>query len=283
MPRHLRALLTVVLVALAAAAAPAGATPSTEIWIPSVDVQPFLVPHLNSDVYVRLRAEPDGTRRAPLYVLGPTMGVLPWEKLQLEVGFDLMFQGVDAVDKYPIYFHAKLGTPEDSLFKWSPALVAGVYNVGTKSDVTTQNIGYGMVGRTLPVIGRLSAGYFYGNGGLLLDETGSKANHGLLAAWDRTMKEISPKLWLCVDYQGGASALGAVNFGFQWSFTDTVSMIFGYDLYTNRKVVANAILPGRDTFTVQLDINLDRLVKARSKPADAPPAPGPASVPAPRS
>jgi hypothetical protein len=240
----------------------ARATPSTEIWIPSVDLQPFLVLHLNSDVYVRLRNEPDGTRKPPIFVLGPTMGVLPWNWLQMEVGFDLMFQGLSEADKYPIYFHAKIGTPEDSMFKWAPAIVAGVYNVGVNSDLTDQNITYAMIGRTFPWVGRLSVGYFYAHDTLFVDEKGRAANQGVLAAWDRTMKEISPKLWLCVDYQGSTSWIGAVNFGFAWSFTDNVSMIFGYDLYINRTVVGNALVPGRDTFTVQLDINLDRLSKA---------------------
>ncbi|HEY3358587.1 MAG TPA: hypothetical protein VGQ83_35395 [Polyangia bacterium] len=262
-------------------AARAGATPSTEIWIPSVDVQAFLVPHLNFDTYVRTRAEPDGTRKPPLWLFGPTIGVLPWQKVQLEIGFDLIWQGIEALDKYPIYFHGKLGTPEDAWFKWSPALVAGVYNVGVKSDLTTQNIVYGLLGRTFPVVGRLSGGYWYGNSELFIDEQGRKANHGALAAWDRTMKEITPKLWLCVDYQGSASWIGAVNFGFAWAFTDNISMIFAYDLYTNRTkgygpTGTPFLVPGRDTFTVQLDINLDRLVKSKPAPAaSAPAAPAP--------
>lgn len=236
------------------------ATPSTQIWIPSTDIQAFKSVHLNFDTYPRLWNESDALRYAPLFSFGPTVGILPWNKIQAEIGFDLMFQGNATLDKYPIYFHAKLATPEDSLITWSPAIAAGIYNLGIKSAErpdpqsgfvgTTQNIGYGLIARTLPYVGRLSVGYFYGNGNLIVDEKGEKANHGILASWDRTMKEISDKLWLAVDYQGGRSALSAVNFGFAWAFADNTSVIFAYDLFTNRD------LAGSDTFSIQIDINI---------------------------
>jgi hypothetical protein len=277
--------------AVVLAAPAARATPSTEIWIPSVDLQPFLVPHLTFDSYVRLRSEPAGGRRAPVFVFGPTLGVLPWQKVQLEVGFDLMWQGLDPHDRYPIYFHAKLGTPEDALFTWQPALVVGVYNVGVKRDVTTQNIGYALAGRTVWKLGRFSFGYFYANRHNRIfpgdfDAVPSTANHGFLAAWDRTMKEISPRLTLLVDYQGSRSWLGAVSFGVQWAFTDAISALVAYDLYTNRTRYATPdgpqLVPGRDTLTFQVDINLDRLWKKRPPQNGTPSLPPPgASQPSP--
>jgi hypothetical protein len=250
---------TVVLGILLWGVAPARATPSTQIWIPSTDIQGFLVPHLNSDVYVRLYQEPDGTRKPPLYLFGPTIGILPYKRIQAEVGFDLIFQGFETADRYPIYFNAKLATPEDAFIKYQPAVAVGIYNAGVKSKVTNQDIVYGLVGRTFPVVGRFTGGYYWANSDLFVDSTGNKANHGVMASWDRTMKELSDKLWLAVDYQGGANFMGSVNFGFAWSFTSNVSMIFGYDYYTNRTVA------GRDTFTVQLDINIER-----AKPAVVP-------------
>jgi hypothetical protein len=264
------------------ASVPALATPSTVIWIPSVDLQPFLSFHLDSDIYFRTRAEPSGSTRPPCYVIGLMTGVLPWEKLQLELGFDLIFQGATDYDRYPIYFHAKLGLTEDALFKWSPAIAAGAYNLGVKSDLTTQNIGYALVGRTLPYLGRLQLGYFYAHEHLFRDEQDRAAHHGFLAAWDRTLKEISPKLWLAVDYQGSMSWIGAVSFAVSWNFTDNISLLLGYDLYVNRKQVevvqpdgkrVPTIVPGRDTITVQLDIDFESLRKAR--PAAPAPAPTP--------
>ncbi|GAB4369447.1 MAG: hypothetical protein Kow00128_15630 [Deltaproteobacteria bacterium] len=236
--------------AVLAAAFPnlAGATPSTQIWIPSTDVQPFRTFHFNFDTYVRTGSEDTGERLSPVVVLGPTAGILPYEKVQAEVGFDLIYSGSDA-DDYPLYFHGKVGTPEGSLFAGSPAVAVGGYNFGTKSDVTNQNIVYGLVAKTFPVFGRLSAGYFVGNDKVLVDGNGSGDEKGILLSWDRTLSEISDKLWVAVDYQGTDSALGALNVGVSYAFAGNVSVIFGYDIYNEKKT------GGENTFNIQLDIN----------------------------
>jgi hypothetical protein len=233
----------------------AAATPSTQIWIPSTDIQAYKTVHLNFDTYIRDRSNADGSRTPPVVVIGPTIGVLPFGKIQAEVGFDVISAGGDA-DKYPLYGNVKLGTPEDSLFKLSPAVAVGMYNIGTKSGdarkgelATNQDIGYALVARTFPVVGRLSAGYFSGNRKALVDENGKSDESGVLLSWDRTMTEISDKLWFAVDYQGSNSALGALSFGASWAFAKNVSVILGYDIYNNRKVA------GENTVTLQLDIN----------------------------
>jgi hypothetical protein len=208
------------LVALASSSALA--TPSTQIWIPSTDVQAFKTVHLGIDNYLRADRKSDGTRDPNLYDLGLTAGVLPFEKVQMEVGVDYMSYG-NAYDNYPLYLNAKLGTPE--------------------------NIVYALAAKTLPVVGRLSVGYFTGNDKVLLDENGKKENDGILLSWDRTISEISENLWAAVDYQGGNSAMGALSFGVAWSFSKNVSLIVGYDIYNNDKVA------GKNTFTTQLDIN----------------------------
>lgn len=227
----------------------AGATPSTQIWIPSTDAQKFNTVHLNIDSYMRTRKEPDGSRKAPVTMFGPTVGVLPYEKVQAEAGFDAMHQGDARLDDHPLYFHAKLATPESSFAAWSPALAAGGYNFGTKPGLTNQNMVYGLAARTFPVVGRFTAGYYSGGKSVLVDENGGPSAEGLLLSWDRVIKEVSEKLWLGADYQGGRSSVGALNFGAGWSFSPFVSAILGYDFY-NRRVA------GRDTVTVQIDINL---------------------------
>ncbi|MBE0605300.1 MAG: hypothetical protein IH610_03320 [Deltaproteobacteria bacterium] len=234
----------------------AAATPSTQVWIPSTDIQAYKTVHLNFDTYLRAKTNDDGSRTAPVVVIGPTVGILPFEKIQAELGFDVISGGGDA-DKYPLYFHGKLATPENSLFKFSPAIAVGGYNFGTKSGdarngelATNQDLVYGLVARTFPVIGRLSAGYFTGNKKVLLDENGNSDEKGVLLSWDRTMTEISDKLWVAVDYQGSNSALGALSFGASWAFAKNVSLLVGYDIY-NKKATG-----GQDTFTMQLDINI---------------------------
>ena len=235
---------------LGAFGAVAKATPSTQIWIPSTDIQPYETVHLNIDTYVKDSNEPTGERNPNMSVLGPTVGVLPFSKVQAEVGFDLMYSGLSngEYDKYPLYLHGKVGTPEDSLFKYSPALAGGMYNAGVRSGLTDQDIWYGLAARTLPE-GRLSAGYYVGKSNVLVDETGAAADNGVLLSWDRTMKEISDKLWLAVDYQGGQSSVGAFSFGASWAFAPNTSVILGYNIYNNQAVA------GRNTINVQVDIN----------------------------
>lgn len=212
------------------------ATPSTQIWIPSTDIQKFKTLHLGIDNYVV--AEGDG---AAVYDFGLTAGVLPFEKVQMEVGADYIVNG-STLDEYPYYLNAKLATPEDALFKGAPALAVGGYGFGLKKDLTDQNILYGLAAKTLPVVGRFSFGYFVAN-----DEVVTTDSEGYLASWDRTLSEISPKLWAAIDYQGGKSALGALSFGLSWAFADNVSVIFGYDIFNDDNL--------NDTFNTQLDIN----------------------------
>lgn len=236
-------------------------TPSTQIWIPSTDIQGFGVPHLGFDSYIRSSGHGNfsaGDRDPDVFVGGITIGVLPFQSVQAEVGVDYIstFSGLPT-DDHPVYFNAKIGIPENVLFTNAPALAFGGYNFGTKrrGSRTDQNIVYGLAGKTLPAfgalpsLGRISAGYYVANDDAVVGPDGHKDNHGVLLSWDRTMSEISDQLWFAVDYQGGENALGALNFGVAWAFTPHVSVIVGYDLY-NKKSLA-----GSNTFTTQLDIN----------------------------
>jgi hypothetical protein len=134
-------------------------------------------------------------------------------------------------------------------------VVFGLYNAGTKKNLTNYNMFYGLIAKTIPVIGRISAGYYYGNKTVLLDETGNVSNKGLLLSWDRNMPEISDKLWMAVDYQGGKNSFGVLNFGFSWAFSKNVSVIFAYNDWNNKKVLYNSKDENVNSFTVQVDIN----------------------------
>ncbi len=230
------------------------ATPSTQIWSPSTDIQSYQVWHLGLDHYTRTTNK--GAVTNNVYDAGLTVGVLPFEKVQMEAGFDYMETGTNSpADRSPIYFNAKLGTPENSLAPGSPAFVVGGYNFGTNAGLTTQNISYALVAKTapkteaFPSLGRFSVGYYRGSRRVLTNEKGQPANDGMILTWDRTMTEISDKLWFAIDYASGKSANGALNIGFAWSFAKNTSVIFAYDLYNNTKT------GGKNTFTTQLDIN----------------------------
>jgi hypothetical protein len=231
------------------------ATPSTQIWIPSTDFQKFKTFHLGLDNYFRLKNQAYHSRGAGMFDAGLTMGILPFKKIQAEAGIDYLYMGDGIYDNNPVYFNIKAGTPENCLFKGSPAFALGVYNLGTKSKLTNYNVVYALIAKTIPVIGRVSAGYYSGNKNLLVDENSKKSNSGILLSVDRPMTEISDKLWLAIDYQGGKNYIGALNFGFSWSFSSNTSVIFAYDIYNNNKVLYNSKDKNLNSITIQLDIN----------------------------
>ncbi|MGZ3788165.1 MAG: hypothetical protein ACXVLQ_06555 [Bacteriovorax sp.] len=238
------------------------ATPSTQIWIPSTDLQNYKTFRLGIDNYFRASGVPKSpptpasARDTNIMDIGPVVGVFPFEKLKGEIGFDYLVNANGPNDDHPWSGHFKIGTPEDSIFKFSPAMAFGMYNIGpslprSKAPLVTsgQNIAYGLLARTFPVVGRLSAGYYVGSKRALVNTSGNPANNGALLSWDRAMTEINDKLWLAIDYQGGNNVDGAINVGGSWNFATNVSLIFAYDIYTKQ------ILAGNNTFTTQVDIN----------------------------
>ena len=248
------------------------ATPSTQIWIPSPDVKDFNTYHIDIDNYTRFSNKNHNGMNPNYYNIGLSAGVLPLENIKLEVGIDYLttgFQQDTPADNHPFYGNVKLGTPEDAFgIKGLPAFAIGAYNLGTfdKPEVglsTRQNIVYGLVGKTFPVIGRLSAGGYYGSARALAtpgnpSDTGN--NSGVMASWDRTMTEISDKLWFAVDYMSGNNANGEISVGASWAFSKQVSLIVGavfFNPFYKASPGDNGINPGgRPALTTQLDISL---------------------------
>ncbi|MDD5584638.1 MAG: hypothetical protein PHV55_06260 [Candidatus Omnitrophica bacterium] len=225
-------------------------TASTHIWAPSTDVQAFKTGHITADVYIPAERNADGTRANAITNTGLTFGLLPFKKLNAEAGFDYK-TGLGDLDDYPMYFNSKLGVPEDAFGKYFPALAVGVYDVGTRRNKTNYDVTYLKAAKTFSVkdfsLGRMSVGYFWGNDKLLLDKNGEKDADGILLAWERTISEISDKLWVCAEYQGTESAYGAMNVGFSWQFTKSTAVLVGYQFYNNHNLA--------DTATIQLDVN----------------------------
>ncbi len=248
-----------VVLGLVLLAGSAFATPSTQIWIPSTDVQGYMKWHFGFDEYMKARgdspyAAATGGQEPNVINNGLTVGVLPLEKIQMEVGIDQRTYGVRPIDSAPFYFNAKIGTPEDSLFAGSPAIAVGGYDFGTKKYDTAAgwgtdfNIVYGLVAKTFGKAGRFSVGYYQGSDKMLLDKNGKKDNTGILASYDRTLSEISDKLWIAIDYMGGENSYGALSYGLSWKFAPNVSVIFGEDMWNNSNY--------KPTYTVQVDIDL---------------------------
>lgn len=245
-----RYISTAFIVMLLSVPASVFATATTHIWAPSTDVQAYGVMHITGDMYLPTGRDSAGNRPDVVTNEGLTVGVLPFEKFNIEAGFDHK-TGLGDLDDYPMYFNAKGAVPEGVFGEFFPALAVGAYDIGTKKDRTDYNIIYGKAAKTFKVgdfsLGRVSAGYFNGNDKLLLDEDGEKDNDGFFGAWERTMPEISDKLWLCVEYQGTRSSYGSWNFGGSWKFSDNVSMLVGFERYNNRNYA--------DTVTIQFDVD----------------------------
>jgi hypothetical protein len=226
----------------------ANATATTHIWAPSTDVQAYKKWHLTSDFYVPTENDTNDVRPLTVTNLGLTVGILPLEKLNAEVGFD--HKSGTGLDDYPLYFNTKAGIPEGAYCKAFPALAVGIYDLGTRNDKTDFNVAYFKAAKTISAggfsLGRFSLGYFNGNQDLLKNGE-KKDNDGALIAWERTLTELSDKVWVAVEYQGSRSAYGTTNLGVSYKFSDNTSVIFGYDIYNNRNLA--------DTYTVQLDID----------------------------
>ncbi|MBI5815510.1 MAG: hypothetical protein HZB29_07850 [Nitrospinae bacterium] len=229
----------------------ADATPSTQIWIPSTDIQGFLVPHFGVDTYNTLgeKSIPNGGKGFNTINYGLTVGISPpgiSDKIGIEVGVD--YRDVSGDSENPWYWNAKLGLAEGAFGDISPAIAVGAYDMGNKDGVNDYNIVYGLVARTFGELGRLSVGGFSGNDKLLLDGEGKKDNSGVLASWD---KAINDKWWVAADYMGGKSGYGALTLGFCYYILPSTSFIVGYDIYNNSDI--------KPTLTFQLDINFDGL------------------------
>ena len=242
--RNVYLVVLAVMAFICSAGGAAHATPSTQIWIPSTDVQPVGTIHLGVDNFTTVFKQPkDGGHQAPVDV-GATVGLLETSFMYVEGGLDLK----EATDD-PLYFNAKLGIKEDSLAKYFPAIAIGGYDFGTRTNSTDYNIIYVEMAKTLSSLGRFTAGYYIGNDKLLKNSKGAKENDGVLLSFDRTMAEINQKLWFAVDYMGGNNVYGALSFGLSWRFSPHASAILGYDIYNDSKIA------GKDTVTIQFDLD----------------------------
>lgn len=239
---------------VAVACGSAMAFPTGQIWIPSTDAKALKEVTLNISNYARFSSHTSG----PNYLnIGAQVGLLPFEKIKMEVGVDYLTAGLNgtAADAHPFAFNAKVAVPEGALFGGMPALAAGIYNVGTfdhgyTGGNTMSNIAYGLIAKTIPMVGRISVGGYHG----AEKNLGENSNIGLLASWDRAMPEISDKLWLAVDYMGGPNYYNALSVGGSWAFTSKVSLLTGVNFYNAFQDNHNS--GGKPTFTTQLFVTL---------------------------
>jgi hypothetical protein len=233
------------------------ATPSSTFWAPSVATcQGYGVPHITYDTYYGKGTPPPGAG-ATTYPIdtGVTIGVLPYKNLQAEVGYDLLLPSSD-----PVFFflNAKLCTPESSLFKGSPAISVGVYNLGFKDNVTDYNVFHLMFQKSLPFGGYISAGLYHGtNDVLFTNSDGNVAKTGAMVGWlspdiNVNLKGLK-KINLTADLQTGKNVLGAGGAGVYLYFNDYISLLVGPVFFVDK-----ALQPGGagHLWTTQLDVDI---------------------------
>ena len=258
--------------ALMGASTGAYATSSTTFWTPATTyVQPYLVPHVTYDTY---ESERSGFQND----YGLTIGFLPFEKLQGELGIDSFMPGLARTN---LFLNGKLGIPEGALGDWAPGLSAGIYGVGFKTDVSDFNILHAEIGKTFPVVGNLVVGGYYGlNDKLMVSSTGDKQQAGFMAAWTSTDIVLNltglNKINFMADVQTGKNAFGAVGGGIGIYFTPSIDILTGpvffFDKNATTQLGGPGILPGANRpdwlWTVQLDVDFDlRPAKAAAPPA----------------
>lgn len=256
-------LTTMVVLALGPAHV-AFATPSTAFWTPMTeDLQPFGVLHLGIDNYFRLKSPVTNVNSAfPTDYTAPTFGVLPFKRIQMEVGFDYF-----ASTAHPWLFNVKFGAPEGSFFKNQPALEVGFYDAGKRynPDLGASrmdfDVVYVVVGKTIPKVGRLSAGPYIGNRATLVSSDGKHKNLGFMTAFDHSFVPVIGKdgsveysrVVFAADYQSGKNALGAAGGGLYYYFTSDISLLVGPTFFNDKD------LNGSWRLSTQLDINLPKL------------------------
>jgi hypothetical protein len=239
-------------VACAAAASRTLATPSTVFWTPATPyTQPVLVPHLTYDTYVAEQG-----MLANDY--GLTVGILPLEKLQGEIGLDVFYSGYTADW---IQLNGKLTLPENAFGGWSPGLSVGIMNAGFKTGVSDYDLLYGTIGKTTPV-GALAVGGYYGAGSTSLwtNSDGKEVRGGFMASW--TSPDIVldlpglQKIVFMADGASGKNWFGAAGAAIGLYFTPAIDVLTGPVFFVDRTYYRDTYGPDW-MWSVQLDVDVD--------------------------
>ena len=254
--------------ALLAFAGPATATPSTVVWTPATTyTQPFLVPHLTYDTYFGEQGNLQNT-------YGLTIGFLPTEKIQGELGVDLFYPGFTK-DFFQV--NGKLTLMEGAVGEWAPGLSVGVANLGFKKDVSNYGLVYAALGKTIGPAGTIGLGGYYGAMSKLLwtGSGGSVARSGFMASY--TSPDINlnltglKKLVVAADLATGKNWFGGFGASLVAYFTDSVSVLTGPVILQDKDLYKAGTAGSNFVWTVQLDVDFD---------LRAPPPPAPAASPA---
>ena len=239
----------------------AGATPSTTYWAPSTTyVQPFLVPHVTYDTYF-WRGAVTGQPGSPLYPVdtGLTIGVLPFDALTLELGFDLLLPSPipGSSTRRPASPRAcssrSRPRSHSASSAWEPRVRPTPFQAPTTTSCTARRR------RDLPWGGYVSVGGYYGAGSriLWLGSDGNENRAGFMGAVAAPDINVNlpglKKIVLVGDVQTGKNVFGAGGFGAYFYFTDTIDLLTGPVWFFD-----GDLQPGQRNllWTVQVDVDI---------------------------
>jgi hypothetical protein len=247
--------------AVLAAATVASATPSTTYWTPATTyTQPFLVPHLTYDTYFA-----EGGQLQPDY--GLTIGILPFEKVQAEVGVDLFVPGKH---KDNFYLNGKLTLVEGAFAEWQPGVSLGIQSVGFKKDYSDYNHLYLAVGKTFGFGNITVGGYHGGNKVLYTSSKGKVEQTGFMASY--TSPDINVKVTgldkvvILADFASGKNFFGGYGVGAAFYFTPAIDVITGPVMFNDKDLIKSTY-GSSFMWTVQLDVDFDLRAPAPAAPA----------------
>jgi len=234
-----------------AAAGVASATPSTVVWTPATTyTQPYLVPHVTYDTYVAEKGMLQNT-------YGLTMGFIPSDKIQGEVGFDVFYPGYT---KDFFQLNGKLTAVENLIGGWSPALSVGIANAGFEKDISDYDLLHADLGKTFP-IGTIAVGGYYGAGSKLLwtNSEGKEEKSGFMASYTSPDIKVGlpglEKIVVAADYASGKNWFGAVAGAIVFYFNSNIDLLTGPVWFTDKDLYKTAY--GSDfMWTFQLDVDI---------------------------
>jgi hypothetical protein len=225
------------------------ATASTTYWATSVATcQAYATPHVTYDSYFSKKGDfPTDT--------GLTMGIIPGDKVQAEVGYDLLLPSSNPVG---FYLNGKVCVTENAIAKGAPAISVGISSFGFKKDVTSYDVLYATLQKSLPFGGYITIGAYHGlSKTLFFSSEGKKVQNGLLAGWSSPdikpgIKGIS-KIDVIADVQTGKNVFGAGGAGLDVYFNDYIGMIVGPVFFLDKTAAGAA---SSMYWTVQLDVDI---------------------------
>ncbi len=234
-----------------AAATVASATPSTTYWTPATTyTQPFLVPHLTYDTYFA-----EGGLLQPDY--GLTIGILPFEKVQAEIGVDLFTPGLH---KDNLYLNGKVTLVENAFADWQPGISVGIQSVGFKKDYSDYNHLHLTVGKTFGFGSITIGGYRGGNKLLYTSSKGKVEQTGFMASYtspDINVKVTGlDKILVVADYASGNNFFGGYGVGAAIYFTPAIALLTGPVMFNDKDLMKGSY-GSSFMWTVQLDVDFD--------------------------